>query len=164
MFEQILLAIDDSPASEVAIAFAGALAARHHSSVHVFHVNEYVVSGRDVTLHTRDEARDLLAAAMERLNDAGVTASGSCRVASYRKVPGCIAEAALEQAADAIILGSNRQRRLGRIFSLKVRERTTRLTSLPVLTAPAPLGKIRVARSVHAAFDAELAQLLADRA
>jgi len=32
-----------------------------------------------------------------------------------------------------------RHRRLGRLFSAQVRERTTRLTALPVLTAPSPL-------------------------
>ena len=45
----------------------------------------------------------------------------------------------LEKSADAIVLGSTRNRRLGRLFSGQVRERTTRLTALPVLTAPAPL-------------------------
>ena len=47
--------------------------------------------------------------------------------------------AALERSADAVVLGSTRNRRLGRLFSAQVRERTTRLTSLPVLTAPSPL-------------------------
>ncbi|HXN59198.1 MAG TPA: hypothetical protein VN886_01985, partial [Acidimicrobiales bacterium] len=46
---------------------------------------------------------------------------------------------ARERAAGAIVLGSTRNRRLRRLFSAQVRERTTRLTSLPVLTAPAPL-------------------------
>ena len=46
---------------------------------------------------------------------------------------------ALERSADAIVLGSTRSRRLGRLFSPQVRERTTRLTALPVLTAPSPL-------------------------
>jgi nucleotide-binding universal stress UspA family protein len=164
MFKQILLAIDDSPASEMATAFAGALAAHSRGSVHVFYVNEFLVSGRGATLLGREEARDLVAAAMEQLQEAGVRSSGSCCVASYLHVPGCIARAASEIEADAIILGSHRQRRLGRLFSLKVRERTTRLSSLPVLTAPAPLGKIRVARPAHSDVDAELAQLLADRA
>jgi hypothetical protein len=46
---------------------------------------------------------------------------------------------AAEREAGAIVLGSTRRRRLGRMFSAQVRERTTRLTSLPVLVAPAPL-------------------------
>ena len=80
---------------------------------------------------------------MEQLGQAGVRADGSSCVASYRQVPTCIAEAALAHGADAIVLGSRRQRRLGRLFSPQVRERTTRLSLLPVLTAPSPLGRIR---------------------
>ena len=60
-------------------------------------------------------------------------------VTSYRGVPQRIVATALERSADAIVLGSTRNRRLGRFFSAQVRERTTRLTALPVLTAPSPL-------------------------
>lgn len=77
--------------------------------------------------------------ALRRLAGAGVHADGSVCVASYRGVPGRIVTAATERAAGAIVLGSDRRRRLGRLFSAQVRERTTRLTSLPVLVAPAPL-------------------------
>ena len=46
---------------------------------------------------------------------------------------------ATERSAGAIVLGSTRRRGWGRLFSTQVRARTTRLTSLPVLVAPAPL-------------------------
>ena len=51
MFERILLALDDSPAGEVATAFAGALAQRAGTaaSVHVLHVNEGLVGGHGLT-------------------------------------------------------------------------------------------------------------------
>ena len=67
------------------------------------------------------------------------TRRGSVCVSAYRGVPERIATTALERSADAIVLGSTRHRRLGRLFSPQVRERTTRLTALPVLTAPSPL-------------------------
>jgi nucleotide-binding universal stress UspA family protein len=141
MFERILLALDDSPAGEVATAFTGALAqrAQRETSVHVLHVNERVVGGHGVTLHTRHEATDLVTGAVRQLADNGVRASGSVCVSSFRGVPGRIVAAAAERSAGAIVLGSDRRRRLGRLFSAQVRERTTRLTSLPVLVAPAPL-------------------------
>jgi nucleotide-binding universal stress UspA family protein len=161
MFEQILLAIDDSPASDMAAAFAGALATQGQGAVHVFHVNEYLVSGRGVTLHTRDEAMELITRVVLQLREAGVRAAGSSCVATYRQVPHRIAETALARGADAIVLGSRRERRLSRLFSLQVRERTTRLTALPVLTAPSPLGRIRAAGSFHSTIEAELAHLLA---
>jgi nucleotide-binding universal stress UspA family protein len=141
MFERILLALDDSPAGDVATAFTAALAQRADlaTSVHVLHVNERVVGGHGVTLHTRQEATDLVAQAVHQLADNGVRASGSVCVASYRGVPSRIVATAIERSAGAIVLGSDRRRRLGRLFSAQVRERTTRLTSLPVLVAPAPL-------------------------
>ncbi|HWE66860.1 MAG TPA: universal stress protein [Acidimicrobiales bacterium] len=162
MFERLLLAIDDSPASEVAVVFATAFAQRCSSSVHVVHINEYQVAGRGVTLHTHDEAAELVTRAVLELRAAGVRASGSGCVARYRQVPQCIVEASRRHQADAIILGSNRQRWLSRIFSLRVRERTTRLTSLPVLTAPSPLkvATLSPADLVQAQVNAELMALL----
>ena len=139
MFDRVLLALDDSPAGEVATLFATALAHRAGASVHVLHVNERLVGGRGVTLHTREEATALVTRAVQQMADAGVRAGGSVCVASYRRVPARIVAEARERGAGAIVLGSTRNRRLRRLFSAQVRERTTRLTSLPVLTAPAPL-------------------------
>ncbi len=139
MFERLLLAIDDSPASEVAISFATALAQQGDSTVHVLHVNEYIVGGRNVTLKTKAEATELIGGAVLSLRTAGVRASASALIASHRDVPATIVEVAHARGAHAIVLGSRRQKRLGRIFSPQVRERTTRLTALPILTAPSPL-------------------------
>ncbi len=139
MFDRILLALDDSPSGEVAALFSGALARRTGASVHVFHVNERLVGGNGVMLRSRDQATDLVTRAVHDLADSGVRASGSVRASAYRGIPGLIVAEARRRSADAIVLGSNRHRRLSRLFSSRVRERTTRLTSLPVLTAPAPL-------------------------
>jgi nucleotide-binding universal stress UspA family protein len=139
MFDRLLLALDDSPAGEVATLFATALARRTGATVHVLHVNERLVGGNGVTLRSRQESADLVSAAVRQLAEAGVRAGGSVRVSSYRGVPERIVTTALERSADAIVLGSTRSRRLGRLFSAQVRERTTRLSALPVLTAPSPL-------------------------
>jgi nucleotide-binding universal stress UspA family protein len=144
MFDRILLALHDSPAGEMATVFAGALARRTGGSVHVLHVNERLVGGHGVTLRSRLEATELVTGAVHQLRDAGVHADGSVCVSSYRHVAERIVAAANGREAGAIVLGSNRNRRLGRLFSARVRERTTRLTSLPVLTAPAPLTVTRL--------------------
>jgi nucleotide-binding universal stress UspA family protein len=139
MFDRLLLALDDSPAGEVATLFAAALARRAGATVHVLHVNERLVGGNGVTLRSRQESTELVSAAVRQLAEAGVRSGGSVCVSSYRGVPERIVTTALERSADAIVLGSTRNRRLGRLFSPQVRERTTRLTALPVLTAPSPL-------------------------
>jgi nucleotide-binding universal stress UspA family protein len=105
----------------------------------VLHVNERLVGGNGVTLRTREEATQLVTSAVQQMADAGVRAGGSVMWSSYRGVPGRIVEEAHRRAADVIVVGSTRSRRLRRLFSAQVRERTTRLTSLPVLTAPSPL-------------------------
>ncbi len=138
MFDRILLALEDSPSGEMAALFAGALARRTGASVHVLHVDDRLVV---------DGAEDLVTRAVHELADSGVRASGSVRASTHRGVPGLIVAEARRRSADAIVLGSNRHRRLSRLFSSRVRERTTRLTSLPVVTAPAPLKVTSTARS-----------------
>jgi nucleotide-binding universal stress UspA family protein len=139
MFRRLLLAIDDSPSGEVAVDFTTALAQRCSASVHVLFVNEYLVGGRGISLLTKDEAAELFTAAVTQLHAAGIPASGSSVVDSYRRVAPRIAEAARERDVDAIVLGSHRRHRFGRLFSTQVREQVTRGTELPVLTAPSPL-------------------------
>lgn len=139
MFDRILLAYDDSPASEMALLFAGALARRTGASVHVVYVNERIVACNGITLRTRNEASALVTGAVRHLAEAGVTASGSACVSGYRKIADRIVAKADTVSADAIVLGSTRRRHWKRLLSARVRDRTTRLTSLPVLTAPAPL-------------------------
>jgi nucleotide-binding universal stress UspA family protein len=166
MFERLLLAIDESEASEVATAFAAAVANRCSASVHVFFVNEYLVGGRGLALRTNDEARDLVTKAVLELRDCGVRAGGSACRASYRDVAARITTTAVEQGAEAIIMGSQRSRsRLSRFLSPKVRERTTRLTALPVLIAPAPLhasvrAALRIDDELRSFVDSDFARAI----
>ena len=139
VFQRLLVALDDSEAGEVALVFATALARRMGGDLHLFHVNEYVIAGRGMTVRSTADVRLLLGRAVSQVNEAGVAASGSSYPASSRSVPKCIVAEAQDRRADAIVLGSNRHHGLDRLFASRVRSRTTRLTSLPVLTAPSPL-------------------------
>jgi nucleotide-binding universal stress UspA family protein len=139
MFERLLVAIDDTAAGEVGISFATALAHRYGASVHVFHVNELLIGGRGVTLETDRDASRLVDRAVQQLQDSGVEATGEYVVANCFTLAPHIAEAASRSGADAILLGSQRRRRLPRLFGRGVRERVTGVTPLPVLTAPSPL-------------------------
>jgi nucleotide-binding universal stress UspA family protein len=140
MFEKLLLAIDDSPATAVASDFALALARRCGASVHVLFVNERLVAGRGLTLLSSEEATRLVGDAVLRLRDAGVRTGGSIHVADHQRVAECIVEVAHRKSADAIVLGSRRRRRtLNRLFASRIRDRVTRRTSLPVIVAPSPL-------------------------
>ena len=67
MFQQLLVAIDDTDSAPVALSFATALARGGNSSVHVVHVNRLVVGGRGQT--------ELSDAAATALVDAAVLAA-----------------------------------------------------------------------------------------
>ena len=139
MFSRILLAIDDSASSEVAISFATALARQHSGVVRVVHVNEYLVGGRGFTVETQAQAISHLERAVSALRSAGVPTEGSLYLTSVFGVDIRIANAAHDWSADVIVLGSRRRRRFARLGGKGMRERVTSLTALPVLTAPAPL-------------------------
>ena len=139
MLQRFLVAIDGSESGNVALDFATAVARQASGSIRVLLVNEQLIGSRNLLLFTRDEATALITDAVERLREAGIQGSGSVRPAAHRHVAAMISAEAQRYGADAIVLGSRRRRRLGRFFSSQVRERTTRATSLPVLTAPSPL-------------------------
>ncbi|MGA8370464.1 MAG: universal stress protein [Acidimicrobiales bacterium] len=139
MFQRLLVAIDDTERSDITLSFATAVAKERGAVVHLFYVNEFAVGTGGMPLHTNEEAVALLTRAAEQLRAEGIRVTGSARRASYRQVPQRIATAADEFGADAIVLGSRRRNRCIRLFSGRVRERTVRLTSLPVIMAPAPL-------------------------
>jgi nucleotide-binding universal stress UspA family protein len=139
MFTRILLAIDDSASSGPAVSFATALAGLSSASVRVVHVNEYLVGGRGFTAETHAEASQDLENAVTSLRDAGIPTEGGLYLASCFGVADRIAHSAHDWSADVIVLGSRRHRRFGRFGGQGIREQVTTLTSLPVLTAPAPL-------------------------
>jgi nucleotide-binding universal stress UspA family protein len=140
MFTRILLAIDDSDSSEVAISFAMSLAQKSSSSVRVVYVNEYLVGGRGFTVKTQAEAISHLENAVNALRVAGIPTEGSLYLTSCFGVDARITNAASDWSADVIVLGSRRKHRFARFGGKGMRERVTALTALPVLTAPAPLA------------------------
>ncbi len=139
MLQRLLLSIDESPSGEVGLAFAASLARQDEASVRVFHANELLIGGRGVTHETHDEAVSVLERAVAELRDAGLDASGETALVNCFTLAPRIVEAAERFGADVIVLGSHRHRRFGRLLGRGVRERVIRITSLPVLTAPAPL-------------------------
>ncbi len=142
MFRHLLVAIDDTPSAPVAISFATALARGDEASVHVMHANRLVVGGRGFTELTDQAATALVDTAVLQLLEEGVGATGSvCRTSSLT-IGQVIADAAWSRHCDAIVLGSHRPTRRSRLahpFGRGTRERVIRRSTLPVLTAPAPL-------------------------
>jgi nucleotide-binding universal stress UspA family protein len=142
MFHQLLVAIDDTDSAPVALSFATALARQERASVHVIHANRLLVGGRGFTELTEAQATELVDGAVLQLLEAGIDTTGSVsRVTSFT-IGQVIADAAQARRSDAIVIGSARRTHRSRLlhpFGRGTRERITRYSTLPVLTAPAPL-------------------------
>ncbi len=159
MFSRILLAVDGSESGDVAADFTSALASKLGAAVRVVHVNELIVGGRGHAHETESEAMEVVDRSVGALRARGVRADGVHHLANCFAVARCIADAARDWGADAIVLGSKRRRRWRRFNGKGLRERVTKVTGLPVLTAPPPLT---VARGLHVELlDQELAQMVA---
>lgn len=149
MFQRILLALDSGDPGSVATSFTMALAKRFHAAVHVVHVNQYIVGGRGPTAESSAKAADIVADALRELHGAGVNATGLTYRTTAFDVPSAICDLACQCRADAIVVGS-RRRRFGSLLRRSTREGIARRTSLPVLTAPAPLHLDRYDRTFSA--------------
>jgi nucleotide-binding universal stress UspA family protein len=139
MFQRLLVAIDDSPSTPVALSYTVALARNAGASVHVFHANLFQVGGRGFTELTESEATELVDAAVAQLRERGIDATGSVAPATCFSIGQIVADAASDRQCDVIVLGSRRRTRMPRLFGGGAREQITRDSTLPVLTAPAPL-------------------------
>lgn len=140
MFRRLLVAIDSSGGASTTVSFATAIAHQSNASVHVLFVNEFIAASRGVPLHTDDEATELVVGAVEQLRLEGIRASGTVRRAPHRHVARLIASSAVDASADAIVIGSRRPRRFGRSFRNRQHGRIIAFTTLPIITAPAPLA------------------------
>ncbi|MGH8987186.1 MAG: universal stress protein [Acidimicrobiales bacterium] len=150
MFLRILLALDSGDAGSVATSFTVALAQHSRASVHVVHVNKHLIGGRGLMSESPAEAADVVAAALQELHSAGLSATGVTYRTTRFDLPSVVCDLAERVRADVIVLGSRRRRRHG-IPRGGLRDRIARRTPLPVVTAPAPL---RVARHDRTFADA----------
>ena len=140
MFRRLLVAIDGSGGASTTVSFATAIARQSNARVHVLFVNEFIAANRGVLMYTDEEATRLVVSAVEQLRHEGIEANGTVRRAHYRHVARSIASSAADASADAIVIGSRRRRRFGRLLRNRQHGRIISLTALPILTAPAPLA------------------------
>ncbi len=139
MFKHLLVAIDDTPAAQVALSFATAVVRDEGSSIHVLYANRVLVGGRGLAELSGEDATALVDTAVLQLLEQGVDATGSVSTTTSFTIGQVIADAAQARRCDAILVGSQRRSRRLRLFGRGTRERIIRHATLPVLTAPAPL-------------------------
>ena len=139
MLKRLLLAIDQYESGQTALHFTSALAAGTGAEVRVLHVRELSAHARVPPLETPAEAQCLVREAAFTLRLAGASADGLACSERSDHVAKRIVQEASDSDADAIVLGSRRLRGIDRLSRRGVREHVTRLSPLPVITAPAPM-------------------------
>ena len=137
--QHILAPVDFSPASQHGLAFAGALAERFHSRLHLLHVVEPPVLPEWGYAHIPQREARLRRAAEERLpqlsSECGIdpTLVVSTKVRSG-EAEDEICAAAAEESADLIVLASHGLGGLQHAFFGSTAERVVRRAPCPVLT------------------------------
>ena len=137
VWNRLLCAIDQFESGQSALDFAAELAAANDASVRVFHIRELSRMARVMPLETPDDAEGLVRDAVLSLGVSGLAAEGRFASDLEDHVARRIVDEAKCWDCQAIVLGSRRVRGIARLSGRGVRERTLRLSTLPVLVAPA---------------------------
>jgi nucleotide-binding universal stress UspA family protein len=149
MYERILVAVDDSPASERAVEQAAELARRSAAVVRLLHVVDMglLTVGPELALDVearvaarRAEGDRLLAAARERSLAAGVEPElrRGETAAPGEGVIDAIGTEVTDWRADLVVLGTHGRRGVERMLLGSVAEGVARRSAVPVLLVPQP--------------------------
>jgi nucleotide-binding universal stress UspA family protein len=137
VWDRLLCGIDQFESGQSALDFAAGLAATNDASVRVFHIRELSRMARVMPLETPADAEEFVRDAVLSLGTFGVAAEGRFASTLEDQVGRRIADEAVYWECQAIVLGSRRVRGIARLSGRGVRERVLRLSTLPVLIAPA---------------------------
>ncbi|HEX9716655.1 MAG TPA: universal stress protein [Actinomycetota bacterium] len=133
MFERILLAADGSVSSRKAADVAADIGKKYGAEVLVFHVLERQITELGAyDVEQPDEASDFVDEIVRTLKDAGVSARGEVETAPKGRVPRAIVEAAKEQGAGLIVMGSRGLSEWEELFLGSVTDRVLHLAECPV--------------------------------
>jgi nucleotide-binding universal stress UspA family protein len=141
MYKRILVPLDGSKASAMALKEALALAKEQGARVCLTHVYErikHVVTEGviDLTPALRVQGEQLLAEAASRARKAGVKAATALVEAGSRRVPAAIVEQAVAEGADLIVMGTHGRKGFERLMLGSVAEGVARRATVPVLLLP----------------------------
>ncbi len=137
VWDRLLCAIDQFESGQSALDFAAGIAATNDASVRLFHIRELSRMARVMPLETPADAEGLVRDAVLLLGTFGVAAEGRFVSALEDHVARRIVEEAMPLGLSGDRPRSRRVRGVARLSGRGVRERTLRLSTLPVLVAPA---------------------------
>jgi nucleotide-binding universal stress UspA family protein len=136
MYDKILVAVDQSPASDRAVLAARDLALLSKGEVWVLHLREFELGGRAGALpphETRDEADAEVAGSVEILTQAGVKAHGMVKGTVYGHAAREIVADAIELDCGVIVMGSRGRGDLAGLVLGSTAHKVIHLADRPVL-------------------------------
>ena len=137
MWDRLLCAIDQFESGQIALDFAAGVASTNAASVRVLHIREVPRMARVPPLESPAESEELVRDAVRSLGMRGIACEGRSCSAQQERVALRIAHEASLWECQAIVIGSRRLRGMARLSGRGVRERILKLSTLPVLVAPA---------------------------
>lgn len=167
MFDHILVPIDGSPLSALALPIAAEIARCHHGTLTVLYVvpTPPVIYGESASIVNDPEASGRAKAEGQRVLEEARTALGSpdisllCLQSGDPKTAQAIADVVEQQGASLVVMGTHGRGGLEQLFLGSVAEGVMRRVGVPVLlvrapkTTASPLGRTDEA---HGAFTPEV--------
>ena len=140
MFKHVLVALDGSAYSEVALPTAIDVTKKFGADLFVLHVAEHD-RGRAVvyTLETPAEATQLVGAAVKAAREAGVTAKGELRDVGAGHVARAIVDTAEANEIDLIVMGSRGLSEIQGLLLGSVTHKVIQLAHVAVLVTRGPI-------------------------
>ena len=141
MYKRILVAVDGSDTSNLALQEAIKLAKDQHSVLRLFHVVDLTMAYSAVEAPyifeyrtaMEAEGHKVVAASSASARTAGIEFDTKCVVMFAKHVYDAIEEEATEWVADLIVIGTHGRRGIRRLLLGSVAEGLTRVSSKPVL-------------------------------
>lgn len=141
MYKRILVAIDGSETSNVALREAVNLARDHESQIRLLHVVDLTMAYSAVEAPyifeyrkaMEAEGRKVLAESAALPRSAGIQCETKCLVTFAKHVYDVIEEEAAQWPADLVVIGTHGRRGIRRLLLGSVAEGVTRISSKPIL-------------------------------
>lgn len=134
MFERVLLAVDGSEHSARAAKVAGEFGSKFGAEVVVLHVRERMTGRASAFyLETVEDAHELVDQIVAELKDAGVSARGEVGHGSFGHSARVIVDAAKNEDAGIIVIGSRGLTDFGGLFLGSVAHKVLHLVEIPVV-------------------------------
>ncbi len=141
MYKHILVPIDGSDTSNLALKHAIALGKEHHSTLRLFHVVDLTSAYSSVNAPDVVERQGALQAEGQKVIDdgsvpvlaAGIQYDTKCITTFDKRIYDLIDEEAIRWPADLIMIGTHGRRGISRLLLGSVAEALARISSKPLL-------------------------------